>query len=130
MLLWALYQLAQGGEETSSTVPAWLNPTVNSVTTVTPAIASPILMNTIRLMLNPTYPADTMAGDTFTVSLVPRDPDLTRPNGEAERPLNVIAFDDTNGAPSITVKYGGAYSGVYDWKVRSEINGNLETKDV
>ena len=87
-------------------------------------------MTTIRLMLNPTYPADTMADDTFTVALVPRDPDLTRPNGDAERPLNVVAFDDTNGAPSITVKYGGAYSGVYDWKVSSATNGDLVTKDV
>ena len=81
-------------------------------------------------MLNPTYPTDTMANDTFSVSLVPRDPDLTRPNGDAERPLNVVKIDATNGAPSITVKYGGAYSGVYDLEVHSDINGNIVTRDV
>ena len=130
MLLRAIYALAAGGETESTTVPAWLDPTVYSVTTVTPAVASPILTTTITLMLNPTYPAETMATDTFSVALVPRDPDLTRPNGEAARPLNVVAYDDTNGAPSITVKYGGAYSGVYDWTVSSAANGDLVTRDV
>ena len=71
-----------------------------------------------------------MADDKFTVSLVPRDPDMERPNGDTERPLNVVAIDDTSGAPSITVKYGGAYSGVYDWKVSSEVNGDIYTTDV
>ena len=71
-----------------------------------------------------------MADDKFTVSLVPRNPDLKRPNGEAERPLNVIDRDNTTGAPSLTVKYGGAYSGVYDWKVSSEANGDLFATDV
>jgi hypothetical protein len=69
-----------------------------------------------------------MDTDTFSVSIIPQDPDLTRPNGDAERPLNVVAVDPSS--KSITVKYGGAYSGIYDWVVHSEMWGNLETTDV
>ena len=102
----------------------------NSVTSIVPAIASPILMEEITLYFNPEYPSDSMESDEFTVSIIPRDPDLTRPNGEAARPLNVIRYDDTVGQSSITVKYGGAYSGIYDLEVSSFENGFLVTSDV
>ena len=102
----------------------------NSVTSIIPAIASPILMEEITLYFNPEYPSDTMESDEFTVSIIPRDPDLTRPNGEAARPLNVIRYDNTVGQSSITVKYGGAYSGIYDLEVSSFLNGFLVTSDV
>ena len=46
-------------------------------------------------------------------------------NNEGVRPLNVIAVDDT--AKTITVKYGGAYSGTYDLLIKSQTNGNIDT---
>ena len=48
--------------------------------------------------------------DEFTVGLVSRPRDgLVRPNGDLTRYLNVVDFDKV--ANTITVKYGGAYSG-------------------
>ena len=46
-----------------------------------------------------------MDADTFTVTLVPSD-------GGKNRALNVIDIDPTD--KRLTVKYGGAYSGMYD----------------
>ena len=71
-----------------------------------------------------------MENDKFSVSLYPQDPENTRGNIHIEafrheRPLNVVKIDpDTR---SITVKYGGAYSGVYDLIVTSELHGRIVT---
>ena len=63
-----------------------------------------------------------MEDDIFFVSLYPQDPENTFGNiftevVEHERPLNVVAINPEN--RSITVKYNGAYSGVYDLIVYS-----------
>lgn len=95
-----------------------------NVASISPASASPILVETIVIQFNNAYPSNTIDADTFTVNLVPRDPDLTRPNGDAKRPLNVVSRSAAE--KTITVKYGGAYSGVYDVEINSLANGNLD----
>ena len=68
-----------------------------------------------------------MTKEDFKVTLVPVELELTHLtiNNEGIRPLNVIAVDTT--LKKITVKYGGAYSGLYDLVVTSAINGNVDT---
>ena len=39
--------------------------------------------------------------------------------------MNVVAVDTTE--KTLTVKYGGAYSGTYDMVIKSTINGNIDT---
>lgn len=46
-------------------------------------------------------------------------------NNEGVRALNIIAVDTT--AKTITVKYGGAYSGTYEVRIKSLTNGYIET---
>jgi hypothetical protein len=62
-----------------------------------------------------------MGADTFNVTLVPSD-------GGKKRALNVIDIDPTD--KRLTVKYGGAYSGVYSLEVTSAANGALTTDGV
>ena len=57
------------------------------------------------------YDTTNFATDVFTVGLVTDDPELARPNGDMVRYLNVVDRDEVQ--KTITVKYGGAYSGVY-----------------
>ena len=83
-----------------------------------PTSASPILPQLIKLFLSDGYDATSMESDVWTVQLKPTDGSLTRPNGSLARSLNVVAFNQTE--RSITVKYGGAYSGFYDWTVSSQ----------
>ena len=54
-----------------------------------------------------------MENDVFTVGLYAKNKDNVRPNGSRLRELNVVSFDKDNS--SITVKYGGAYTGEYKW---------------
>lgn len=98
------------------------------VESITPASASPILLETLVIQFNNAYPSASMDADTFTVNLIPRDADLTRPNGEDKRGLNVVEVSSAD--KTITVKYGGAYSGIYDLEVHSLANGNIDTSTV
>ena len=70
-----------------------------------------------------------MSKDDFYVMIVPYELEKTQLiiNNEGRRELNVVAVDQT--AKTITVKYGGAYSGTYDVIIKSEINGYLYTGD-
>lgn len=70
-----------------------------------------------------------MTKDDFTVTIVPVELEETKLiiNNEGKRPLNVIAVDPNE--KTITVKYGGAYSGTYDLIIKSKLNGNLDTSD-
>ena len=68
-----------------------------------------------------------MTKDDFTVMIIPvklEKSKLTINNGGV-RSLNVIAVDTS--AKTITVKYGGAYSGTYDLLIKSKTNGNIDT---
>jgi hypothetical protein len=71
-----------------------------------------------------------MTKDDFTVMLVPEELELTylTVNNEGKRELNVVAVDPV--AKTVTVKYGGAYSGTYDIVIKSKLNGNVATSGV
>ena len=68
-----------------------------------------------------------MSVDDFTVTMVPVELELTYlyVNNEGVRALKVVAVDTD--AKTITIKYGGAYSGTYDLVIKSATEGNLDT---
>ena len=68
-----------------------------------------------------------MTTEDFSVTLVPSYLELTylTINNDGIRPLNVIAVNTA--AKTITVKYGGAYSGNYGLVIKSILNGNIDT---
>ena len=78
---------------------------------ITPDSASPIVPQLLTLELNDAYDSTNMPNDSWKVGLMTDDPDLARPNGDMVRWLNVVSYDTS--ANTITVKYGGAYSGKY-----------------
>ena len=101
---------------------------IYQVESITPDSASPILMRSLVLKFTEFYPVEGMVDDKFSVSLYPQDPENTFGNIHVEvyrheRPLNVVAIDPET--RSITVKYGGAYSGIYDLIVASELHGRI-----
>lgn len=49
-------------------------------------------------------------------------------NNEGRRQLNVVAIDTV--AKTLTLKYGGAYSGTYNLIIRSQTNDSLDTSTV
>ena len=104
-----------------------LNTSPIKAVTVNPAKISPIALRTIVINLDPSYPASGMTKDDFSVTLIPVKLEITHltVNNEGRRPLNVIGVDTT--AKTVTVKYGGAYSGTYDLLVKSKTNGNIDT---
>lgn len=71
-----------------------------------------------------------MTTDDLTVTLVPAVLELTylEVNNDGIRELNVVAVDTT--AKTITVKYGGAYSGTYDLVIVSVANGNIDAQAI
>ena len=98
-----------------------LNADPLKVESISPDSASPILIKTLTLKLSDSYAGDIMTDD-FTITLKPRD------DGSKERPLKVVgrnAADNT-----LEVKYGGAYSGVYDLELSSASMGNFMTDQV
>jgi hypothetical protein len=70
-----------------------------------------------------------MTKEDFTVTITPTELELSHLNinNQGIRELNVVAVDPTT--KTITVKYGGAYSGTYDVIIKSLANGNLDTSD-
>lgn len=101
-----------------------------TATSISPARISPIAFTTIEIKLSDSYPTTGMTVDDFTVTLVPESLELTYlfVNNEGVRELNVVAVDTAT--KTITVKYGGAYSGTYDIVVKSVANGNVDTSGV
>lgn len=97
---------------------------------ITPSEISPISFETIVFELSPTYPTTGMTKDDFTVTIVPVELELSwlNVNNEGIRELNVVAVDTS--AMTITVKYGGAYSGTYDIVIKSVLNGNIDTENI
>jgi len=71
-----------------------------------------------------------MTIDDFKVKLVPETLEFSYliVNNGGERELNVVAVDSS--AKTITVKYGGAYSGTYDIYIKSLTNGNVDTRAI
>ena len=71
-----------------------------------------------------------MTKDDLKVTLVPESLELSHLNinNEGIRELNVVAVDTV--AKTLTIKYGGAYSGTYDLVIKSTANGNVDTSTV
>ena len=71
-----------------------------------------------------------MTTGDFKVRLVPETLELSYliVNNGGERELNVVAVDSV--AKTITVKYGGAYSGTYDVYIKSLTNGAVDTRAI
>lgn len=124
-------QFATGGGSTTLDLDVNLNgnsgqntitvdPVGPAVSTLDPPTASPIAVTTIKINFNMAYDAASIDADTFSVELVPKNPDLTRPNGALARPLRVVAQDSAT--RSITVKYGGAYTGEYTLNVKNSVS--------
>ena len=101
-----------------------------SASAITPAIVSPIALRTIVIQLSMTYPSTGMTKDDLTVILMPESLERTylTIRDQGVRELNVVAVDPV--AKTVTVKYGGAYSGTYDIVIKSKLNGNVDTDDV
>ena len=95
------------------------------LTSITPESVSPIIPQLLTLQLNDAYDSTNMELDTFTVGLAATDTDNARPNGDLVRWLNVVDFDKT--AKTITVKYGGAYTGKYKILLESQLQGAFRT---
>ena len=71
-----------------------------------------------------------MTKEDFTVIITPESLELSHlnRNNDGVRELNVVGVDPV--AKTITVKYGGAYSGTYDVIIKSTANGNLDTSAI
>jgi hypothetical protein len=105
--------------ETTATIE--LNSDPLTIDSISPVSASPILTKTLTLQLGDSYDTSSMAKDDFSVTLISRDDGSTRP-------LNVVEIDSDNG--TLDVKYGGAYSGMYDIQVSHSTEGSFLTSDV
>ena len=95
---------------------------------ISPATASPILTQLLTLQLPRVYDSKLLDTDEWTVGLVTEDKELARPNGDMIRYLNVVEYDKS--ANTISVKYGGAYSGEYTILLRSKLVGPFNTEGI
>jgi hypothetical protein len=100
---------------------------INKAVSMTPPLVSPIHFKALEIQLNADYPTFGMTADDFEVTIVPDALEITHLtiNNDGIRKLNVIAVDTIN--KTLTVKYGGAYSGTYDVLIKSTSNGNVDT---
>lgn len=76
---------------------------------ISPSTASPVLKTFVTITLDSENTFDLVRED-LTVTVVPNDP-VANPNG-VTKDLYVAEVD--NDARTITAKFGGAWSGVYD----------------
>ena len=98
-----------------------LNSDPLTLESITPSSASPILTETLTLQLGDSYDTTNMAKEDFSVVLIPRDDSKVRP-------LNVVDINSDDG--TLDVKYGGAYSGVYDIQVSHKTEGSFLTSGI
>ena len=98
-----------------------LNSDPLTLESITPSSASPILTETLTLQLGDSYDTTNMAKEDFSVVLIPRDDSKVRP-------LNVVDINSDDG--TLDVKYGGAYSGVYDIQVSHTTEGSFLTSGI
>ena len=104
-----------------------LNTNPITATSISPERISPISLETVVIQLYADYPTALMTKEDLKVTLVPESLELSHLNinNEGIRELNVVAVDTV--AKTLTVKYGGAYSGTYDLVIKSTANGNIDT---
>ena len=117
------------GGATASDTGFALDPDPISVESVSPPTVSPIEFRTIDIVLDASFPS-VLTVEDFTVTLKPveLEPTLFTILNGGVRQLNVVSVDDAT--KTITVKYGGAYSGTYDIEVISDTQGTIDTSSV
>ena len=93
-----------------------------SITSISPQNASPVTKQLLTLQVGGGFTGTLVASD-ITVKIV--DQDRVRAN---DKQINVVSVD--NDDQTITVKFGGAYSGDYDLKVYSDTYGGFDTTGV
>ena len=104
------------------------DPAPLKATGISPSTMSPIALGTIVVQLDAAaYPAAGMTKEDFTVFIEPIELEATQLviNNGGRRQLNVVAVDTS--LKTITLKYGGAYSGTYSLSITSEANGRIDT---
>ena len=92
---------------------------------ISPSSASPVLKTFVTITLDPANTFDLVRED-LTVTVVPNDP-VANPNG-VTKDLYVAEVD--NSARTITAKFGGAWSGVYDIIVHDQTVGRVNMDGV
>jgi len=86
-----------------------------------PAVVSPVLKRDLVITIDPSF-AGTLETDDMEVFIV------DSVNSSNIRAINVMYVDNT--AKTLTCKFGGAYSGLYNIIVRSISLGRFDTGDV
>jgi hypothetical protein len=106
------------GQTVSNSLSFTLKTAIKSGITITPPSASPVLKSKLVINLENDFPF-TLDRDSFTVNATKQG------NSSVIAYMNVIAVDDS--AKTLTVMFGGAYSGVYDVSIRHSRFGLLKT---
>ena len=104
-----------------------LNADPITATMITPSTISPIALRTVVIQLNDGYPTTDMTKEDFSVTIIPEELELSHLeiNNDGVREFNVVAVDTD--LKTVTIKYGGAYSGTYDVLIKSAVNGNIDS---
>ena len=102
----------------SQTADVIIAPSAPTILSITPSDPSPVLKRTLTINVDPSYTGNLetdFANKKLDVWL--RDTAGKR----ADKQINVVAAD--NGAKTITVKFGGHYSGLYDVVLNHKVTG-------
>ena len=96
-----------------------IDPTVRKVKSISESTLSPIGLQNVTICMADDYPTTDMCKESppFTVKIeaIELETSHLNINNEGNRTLNVIDCDESTGC--IKVKFGGGYSGKYEWRV-------------
>lgn len=93
----------------------------NTVGSIEPDSYSPVLKRNLTIYMDENFD-DTLEVDDLKVNLIQQE------DSTIVKACNVIDVD--NDVKSITVRYGGAYGGMYDLEVISSTFGRILTDDI
>lgn len=94
---------------------------VEEVDSISPTSASPVLKTELVITLDATFP-ETVNTDDYSVWITSQDDDTYI------KYINVVDADDD--AKTLTVMFGGAWSGVFDLSVEHTTLGLIDTTNV
>lgn len=100
---------------------------VKSGLTLAPNSVSPVLKNKIKIQIDTNFPY-TLSKDEFSVNATQLSNNTVHIAHSLTKQLNVVEVDDA--AKTITVLFGGAYSGKYQIKIRHLVFGLLNTDGI
>lgn len=95
-----------------------IRPSFETGISVVPNSVSPVLKQKITITLGSSFPGTLVAAD-FTVKLTSQSLKDTTITGPVVKNLNVVAVDQT--AKTLTIMFGGAYSGIYHIGLRHAV---------